>query len=41
MKQEITRWICRILGKMVCDGHYQMLVVVDAADGDAAEKALA
>ena len=25
---------------MVCDGHYQMLVVVDAADGDAAEKAL-
>ncbi|MHC4659395.1 MAG: hypothetical protein ACYS83_09525 [Planctomycetota bacterium] len=26
---------------MVCDGQYQMLVVVDAADGDAAEKALA
>jgi len=25
---------------MVCDGQYQMLVVVDAADGDAAEKAL-
>jgi hypothetical protein len=26
---------------MVCDGQYHMLVVVDAADGDAAEKALA
>jgi hypothetical protein len=26
---------------MVCDGQYQMLVVVDAADGNAAEKALA
>ena len=25
---------------MVCDGQYHMLVVVDAADGDAAEKAL-
>ncbi len=25
---------------MVCDGQYQMLIVVDAADGDAAEKAL-
>ena len=25
---------------MVCDGQFQMLVVVDAADGDAAEKAL-
>ena len=25
---------------MVCDGQYQMLVVVDAADADAAEKAL-
>lgn len=25
---------------MVCDGQYRMLVVVDAADGDAAEKAL-
>jgi hypothetical protein len=25
---------------MVCDGQYQMLVVVDAADGDAAAKAL-
>lgn len=25
---------------MVCDGQYQMLVVVDAADGDAAEEAL-
>ena len=25
---------------MVCDGQYQMLVVVNAADGDAAEKAL-
>ena len=25
---------------MVCDGQYQMLVVVDAADGDAAQKAL-
>ena len=25
---------------MVCDGQYQMLVVVDAADGDAAEKAM-
>lgn len=25
---------------MVCDGQYQMLVVVDASDGDAAEKAL-
>ena len=25
---------------MVCDGQYQMLVVVDAAAGDAAEKAL-
>lgn len=25
---------------MVCDGQYQMLVVVDAADSDAAEKAL-
>lgn len=25
---------------IVCDGQYQMLVVVDAADGDAAEKAL-
>ncbi len=25
---------------MVCDGQYQMLVVVDAADGDAAERAL-
>ena len=26
---------------MVCDGQYHMLVVVNAADGDAAEKALA
>lgn len=26
---------------MVCDGQYQMLVVVRAGDGDAAEKALA
>ena len=26
---------------MVCDGQYQMLVVVSAAEGDAAEKALA
>jgi len=26
---------------MVCDGLYHMLVVVDAADGDAAEQALA
>lgn len=26
---------------MVCNGRYQMLVVVDASDGDAAEKALA
>lgn len=26
---------------MVCDAQYQMLVVVNAADGDAAEKALA
>jgi len=25
---------------MVCDGQYQMLVVVDAADGDAAAKAM-
>lgn len=25
---------------MVCDGQYQMLVVVDAGDGDAAERAL-
>jgi hypothetical protein len=25
---------------MVCDGQYQMLVVVEAADGDAAEEAL-
>jgi sugar phosphate isomerase/epimerase len=25
---------------MVCDGRYQMLIVVDAADGGAAEKAL-
>jgi hypothetical protein len=25
---------------MVCDGHYQLLVVVDPADADAAEKAL-
>jgi len=25
---------------MVCDGQYRMLVVVDASDGDAAEKAL-
>ncbi|MHC4124828.1 MAG: hypothetical protein ACYSSI_14725 [Planctomycetota bacterium] len=25
---------------MVCDGQYQMLIVVDTADGDAAEKAL-
>ena len=25
---------------MVCDGKYQLLVVVDAADGDSAEKAL-
>jgi len=25
---------------MVCDGQFHMLVVVDAADGDAAEKAL-
>jgi len=25
---------------MVCDGQYHMLIVVDAADGDAAEKAL-
>ncbi len=25
---------------IVCDGQYRMLVVVDAADGDAAEKAL-
>ncbi len=26
---------------MVCDGRYQMLIVVDSADADAAEKALA
>jgi hypothetical protein len=25
---------------MICDGQYQMLIVVDAADGDAAEEAL-
>jgi len=25
---------------IVCDGQYQMLIVVDAADGDAAERAL-